>query len=239
MFGASFVSRTPAASPEPDNDSIPPSLDGAPDSLADDLDPEREDQGRIGYGRLGRWSPVGLAILILLALGAIYVIDQNNEDESDEPPLSTTTGELPEPRPAPEFEMALMNGEGSVTLEELEGKTVVLNFWASWCGPCREEMPALQEMSEASGDDVVFVGVGAKNDDQEDAEAFVEEFGITYPIGRDTEGGDALGGRMEQEYGVPGYPATFFITPDGLINQIVFGAVDTEQLEAYIANASD
>lgn len=180
---------------------------------------------------------MGLAVLILLVLAAIYVLDQRND--TDAPPLSTTTGELPEPRPAPEFELALMNSDRMLTPEDLEGKTVVLNFWASWCEPCREEMPALQEMSVSSGNDVVFVGVGARNDDQSDAEAFVEEFGITYPIGRDTEGGDALGGKMEQEYGVPGYPATFFISPEGLINQIVFGPVDIDQLETYIANASD
>jgi thiol-disulfide isomerase/thioredoxin len=205
----------------------------------DDHDPDRQEQGRIGYGRWGRLSPIGLGLLILLALGAIYVIDRNNSDDTDSPSGATTTGELMEPRPAPDFELALMGSDETLTLDELTGKTVVVNFWASWCGPCREEMPALQASSEAHGDDVVFVGVGAKNDKQGEAEAFVEEYGVTYPIGRDTEGGDSLAGAMEKSFGVPGYPATFFITPDGMINQIVFGALDTEQLDTYIANASD
>lgn len=208
-------------------------------SLADDTDPDRDEQGRIGYGRWGRWSPVGLAVLILIALGAIYIIDQNDESDAGDPRRSTTTGELMEPRPAPEFELALMGRDDTLTLQQLEGKTVVLNFWASWCGPCREEMPALQASSEQHGDDVVFVGVGAKNDKDAEARAFVEEFGITYPIGRDTEGGDAAAGQIEEDFGVPGYPATFFITPDGMINQIVFGPLETEDLETYIANASD
>lgn len=217
-----------------------PSAEDTSTSLADDdLDSDREEQGRIGYGRWGRLSPVGLGLLILLALAAIYVIDQNNNDDIEGQTQSTTTGELMEPRPAPEFDLALMNGDANVTLEELKGKTVVVNFWASWCGPCREEMPALQTSSEAHGDDVVFVGVGAKNDDQDAAEEFVEEFDITYPIGRDTEGGDALAGAIEKGFGVPAYPATFFITPDGMINQIVFGALETEELDTYIANASD
>ncbi len=225
---------------------VPPTSDdtahGEPaNTLADDdFDPDREEQGRIGYGRWGRLSPIGLGLLILLALGAIYMLDQRDNGDEVQDTASTTTGELMEPRPAPDFEVALMNGDGTVSLDELEGKVVVLNFWASWCNPCREEMPALQASSEKhAGDDVVFVGVGAKNDKQDAAEAFVEEFGITYPIGRDTEGGDALSGRLEQAYGVPGYPATFIITPDGMINQIVFGPLETDELDTYIANARD
>lgn len=209
-------------------------------SLADDdLDPDREEQGRIGYGRWGRLSPIGLGLLIVLALGAIFVIDRNSSDDGGSPSGARTTGELMEPRPAPDFELALMNSDETLTLAELRGKTVVVNFWASWCGPCRDEMPALQASSEAHGDDVVFVGVGAKNDRQAEAEAFAEEYGVTYPIGRDTMGGDSLAGKIEKDYGIFGYPATFFITPDGMINQIVFAELDTDQLDTYIANASD
>lgn len=211
---------------------------GQEPTLADDHDPDRQEQGRIGYGRWARLSPIGLGLLILLALAAIYVIDRNGGDDGS-PSGATTTGELMEPRPAPAFELSLMNSDETLTLADLEGKTVVLNFWASWCAPCRDEMPALQASSEAHGDDVVFVGVGAKNDKQDAAEAFVEEYGVTYPIGRDTEGGDALAGAMEKDFGVPGYPATFFITPDGMINQIVFGPLATDELDTYIANASD
>ncbi len=233
-----------------DFDRLPPSGATAPNPEAerrpseptladDDADPDREEQGRIGYGRWGKWSPIGLGLLILLTVAAVLIADRGGDDATD-PPSSTTTGELTEPRPAPDFEIALLHGEGTVSLDELEGKTVVLNFWASWCHPCREEMPALQESWEAHrGDDVVFVGVGAKNDKQGEAEAFVEEYGITYPIGRDTAGGDNLSGQIEKDYGIFGYPATFFITPDGMINQIVFSPIDTDELETYIANASD
>ena len=234
-----------------DNDRTPHSDADAPNTGADrqylgptladdDTDPDREEQGRIGYGRWGKWSPIGLGLLILLSVVAVWIADRAGDDAADDPPSSTTTGELKEPRPAPDFEIALLNGEGTVSLDELAGKTVVLNFWASWCGPCREEMPALQASWEAhQGDDVVFVGVGAKNDKQGDAEAFAAEYGITYPIGRDTEGGDNLSGEAEKGYGVRLYPATFFITPDGMINEIVFGAMDTDRLETSIANASD
>lgn len=220
--------------------SDPTPTDPTAPTLADDHDPDREEQGRIGYGRWGRWSPVGLALLIVATVVVIYLVDRASEEEIDGPPSSTTTGELMEPRPAPAFALTPMDGGDPVTLESLAGKVVVVNFWASWCSPCREEMPALQASWEAHEDDgVVFVGVGAKNDKQAEAEAFAEEFGITYPIGRDTEGGDALAGEIEKGFGVPGYPATFFITPDGMINQIVFGPLETEDLDTYIANARD
>jgi thiol-disulfide isomerase/thioredoxin len=226
----------------PDGDAPEPGVERRlPESTLadDDTDPDREEQGRIGYGRWGKWSPIGLGVLILLTVAAVWLADRGG-DEVEGPRSSTTTGELQDPRPAPDFELALLNDGSTVSLDELEGKTVVLNFWASWCHPCREEMPALQESWEAhQGDDVVFVGVGAKNDKQAEAEAFVEEYGITYPIGRDTEGGDNLSGQIEKDYGIFGYPATFFITPDGMINQIVFSPIDTDELETYIANASD
>ncbi len=234
-----------------DFDRTPPSDADAPDAgeerqlagptLADDdTDPDREEQGRIGYGRWGKWSPIGLGLLILLTVAAVWIADRTGGEDVDDDGPSTTTGELREPRPAPDFEMAMMNDDGTVSLDDLAGKTVVLNFWASWCGPCREEMPALQESWEAhQDDDVVFVGVGAKNDKQDEAEAFAEEYGITYPIGRDIEGGDSLAGQIEKDYGIFGYPATFFITPDGMINQIVFSPIDIDELETYIANASE
>jgi peroxiredoxin len=229
---------SPADVPAPDTEAGPRLPE--PTLADDDLDPDREEQGRIGYGRWGKWSPIGLGLLILLAVVAVWVADRAGDDDPGGPPSSTTTGELKEPRPAPDFELAVMNSDETVSLDSLQGKTVVLNFWASWCNPCREEMPALQASWEAhQGDDVVFVGVGAKNDKQGDAEAFAEEYGITYPIGRDTQGGDKLSGAIENDYGVRLYPATFIISPDGMINQIVFGALNTDDLETYIANASD
>jgi thiol-disulfide isomerase/thioredoxin len=230
--------RTPASADEPADSATRRMPE--PTLADDETDPDREEQGRIGYGRWGKWSPIGLGLLILLTVVAVWIADRAGDDDAGPSTSSSTTGELKEPRPAPDFEVALLKGEGTVSLDALAGKTVVLNFWASWCNPCREEMPALQESWEAhEGDDVVFVGIGAKNDKQGDAEAFVEEFGITYPIGRDLEGGDTLSGAAEQGYGVRLYPATFFITPDGMINQIVFGPMETDDLDTYIANASD
>jgi cytochrome c biogenesis protein CcmG, thiol:disulfide interchange protein DsbE len=107
---------------------------------------------------------------------------------------------------APDFELPLLDGSGTLASEELEGSPTVVNFWASWCTPCREEAPLLERTWRAYRDDGVrFVGVNVQ-DTKQDAKAFVEEFRVTYPIVVDGEG--ELFGRMAQ---IDGLPQTFFI----------------------------
>src|SRR5688572_30579128 len=147
-----------------------------------DRDDDQDERGRIGYGRNERMSSVllgGLLVAVIVAIGLYSVF--SGDDGSG-------ASDTAERQPATAFQMTQFDG-GTFTLADHRGKVVVVNFWASWCEPCRKEMPALQAAAEASGDDVVFVGIGAKNDKDDEARAFAEEFGITYPIGRDTEGG--------------------------------------------------
>lgn len=94
-------------------------------------------------------------------------------------------------------------------MSDLKGKVVVLNFWASWCPPCRAEMPDFEEMWQEMRDDgVVFVGV-AVSDSPEEARAFVEATGVTYPIGVDPSGSIA------SDYRVLSLPTTFLIDREG------------------------
>ena len=124
-------------------------------------------------------------------------------------------------------------------LSDHRGKVVIVNFWGSWCDPCREEMPAFQEASQSSGDDVIFVGVGSKRDPEDKAIVFAEEFGVTYPIGRDTEGGTRAAGQITKDYNVSFYPTTFIVDPEGNISSVVVGEMNTDDLETYIAKARD
>lgn len=97
------------------------------------------------------------------------------------------------------------------SLDEFKGKGVVLNFWATWCGPCREEMPLFEETwSEFREDNVVFLGINVM-DDQESAQKFMDSIGITYPNLYDPEGD------VSRKYNVVALPATFFIDKDGNI----------------------
>ena len=134
-------------------------------------------------------------------------------------------------RSAPSFELQLLDGRGELTDEELEGKPVVINFWASWCIPCREEAPLLEETWRAYRDQgVVFVGVNIK-DAKSDARRFVEEFDITYPVVRD------LDQRLTRDFGVKGLPETFFVDHRGTFMGAVSGAESSDQQGTVILGA--
>lgn len=108
-------------------------------------------------------------------------------------------------RPAPSFELALLDGSGVLSDEDLKGHPVVINFWASWCIPCREEAPLFERTWRAYRDEgVIFLGVNIK-DAESDARSFVEEFGITYPVVRD------VNQDLTTDFGVKGLPETFFV----------------------------
>ena len=110
--------------------------------------------------------------------------------------------------PAADFELRLFGGD-LLTMSDLKGKVVVLNFWASWCPPCRAEMPDFEEMwREMRDDGVVFVGV-AVSDSPKEARAFVEATGVTYPVGVDPSGSIA------SDYRVLSLPTTFLIDREG------------------------
>ncbi len=190
------------------------------------------EHGRIGYGRFGEWSPYGLAALIILTIIIGAVVNQNNNDDAgaDDQDISA-----PEARgPAPVFTTTLFTGE-NFDLSAQQGKIVVVNFWASWCEPCKEEMPAMQQLAEENPD-VAIIGIAASNDQLDKATAFAQEVGVTYPLAMDT-GASGPNGKIASSYQVFGFPATFFINTDGQIVDSIFGAVPLDDLQTYIDRA--
>jgi len=133
-------------------------------------------------------------------------------------------------RQAPSFTLTLFDGK-TIRLEDFRGKAVLINFWASWCVPCRAEAPALESAWQRyKNRDVVFLGVNIQ-DKEEDARAFTKEFGITYLNGRDTDG------KIAVDYGVWGIPETFFIDPQGRITYKHAGELRTQTIVVKVDEA--
>jgi cytochrome c biogenesis protein CcmG/thiol:disulfide interchange protein DsbE len=129
--------------------------------------------------------------------------------------------------PAPDFTLRTFDGE-LFSLAEQRGKVVIVNFWASWCVPCREEAPILQEVWERyRGRGVVMVGVDYL-DVERDALAFIDEFGITYPNGLD------MGKTISKRYRIKGVPETFIVDQEGNIVEFYVGAAKEGQLDAIL-----
>jgi cytochrome c biogenesis protein CcmG/thiol:disulfide interchange protein DsbE len=123
--------------------------------------------------------------------------------------------------PAPAFSFTTFDGQ-AISLADLEGKGVVLNFWASWCDPCRAEAALLESAwRREQNNGIVFIGLDYL-DQEHSALAYLEEFGISYPNGVD------LQSEAARRYGIQGVPETFFIGPDGEIKSLVIGPVTTE-----------
>lgn len=133
-------------------------------------------------------------------------------------------------RQAPSFALTLFDGK-VIRLDDLRGKVVFLNFWASWCVPCRAEAKDLEAAWKKYKDrGVVFLGVNIQ-DKEENARAFIEEFAISYMNGPDT------GGKIAIDYGVWGIPETFFIDRHGRITYKHVGALGVPVITAKLDQA--
>ena len=182
------------------------------------------------YSRGSRWRRylVPTSIVLLAATVLFFVLQP--------------TGENRETSRLPEFELPLLSGRGTLSSGDLRGRPAVVNFFASWCGPCREEAPVFEQTYQEYKDDgVQFVGV-ATQDTEERARTFVKEFGISYPVVADLD--HALFDELE----LIGLPQTVFVSPDLEISTTeggerledneglppTLGAISSEELHAQI-----
>ena len=142
---------------------------------------------------------------------------------------SKGTAALAVGEPAPDKELETLDGSATASLADHRGSWVLLNFWASWCDPCRDEAPALEQFHRRNRDrGVVVLGVNL-DDARDDARAFVEEFGLTYPQLRDGDGRE-----RRDAYGMTGFPESFLIDPEGRIALIRRGPVDERFLREEV-----
>jgi len=127
-------------------------------------------------------------------------------------------------------DLTLLNLEGQeVSLSDFRGKLVLVNFWATWCSPCRQELPAIQAQYEST-DDLVVLGVNFQ-EGADEVRPFVTEAGLTFPVLLDETG------RATLIYRVRGLPTSFLVDADGLIAAVHVGPMTARQLASYVAQA--
>jgi cytochrome c biogenesis protein CcmG/thiol:disulfide interchange protein DsbE len=159
-------------------------------------------------------------ISVVLLLGTAWTIVSAAEE------ISTTAGKIPSPREgflAPDFVLGTLDGE-QIPLSDLRGTPVLLNLWASWCPPCRAEMPAIQEVYEQNherGLQVLAVNM-TYQDSVSAAEAFVRGYGLTFPVLIDSDG------IVGKSYQMRALPSTFFIDHEGVIKKVIIGGPMSE-----------
>jgi cytochrome c biogenesis protein CcmG/thiol:disulfide interchange protein DsbE len=166
------------------------------------------------------WRHWNLISLLVLSMGAAWIWASRAN------PQQTTGGGIPAPMQgfqAPDFELKTLQGN-PIQLSALRGKPVLLSLWASWCPPCKAEMPAFEQVYRQYADQgFTVLAVNASNQDNlTDAQAFVQANRLTFPILLDTQG------RVSQLYDLRSLPTNFFIGRDGVIQEVVVGGPLTE-----------
>lgn len=193
-------------------------------------------QERAGLGSSKITGPLVIALVVTLLAGAVLVRLVGDEGATDATPslgetslLDAYTGPAREGRPAPDFTLLDPDGQ-SVSLSDWRGRPVLINFWASWCGPCEVEMPDIQAAYEAhAGQDLVVLAI-AVDDSAENVRRFFEKHGLTFqPLLDD--------GQVSRAYQVFGLPTSFFVSADGEVVAVHTGVLTESKIEEYLARA--
>lgn len=162
-----------------------------------------------------------IAAVVIIALFAVAMVNAMGNEETI---LENQKTGLEVGNKAPDFELKTLSG-GTSKLSDYKGKKVMLNFWATWCPPCKAEMPAMQKFYEANKDNVEILAVNM--DTQNDVAGFIKEKGITFPILLDEKN------EVNQNYQILSIPTTFFIDEQGIITHKFIGSMKEEDMEKY------
>lgn len=163
-----------------------------------------------------------VALIALLTVAIVQAMDKKTPEVTNQE--TTAQDGLAIGAKAPDFELKTLNGD-TVKLSELKGKKVMLNFWATWCPPCKAEMPEMEQFSKKIGDDIVILAVNI--DPQLDVKGFVDQNHITFPILLDAED------KVNSQYQVLSIPTTYFIDSKGIIQNKFTGSMSLDVMKDY------
>jgi thiol-disulfide isomerase/thioredoxin len=162
-----------------------------------------------------------LAAIPVVLISLVWLVSATRERTLPPGSIVEVSGTMPA------VEGQTLRGD-AVSRDDYRGDVVVVNFWASWCGPCRQEQPGLQRLHEEyGGGGVTFVGIDFK-DDPAAARTYLDEFGVTYPSVADGDG------RLAHEFGVPYLPATILVDAAGQMRYLMLGAQPEDTLREHI-----
>jgi cytochrome c biogenesis protein CcmG, thiol:disulfide interchange protein DsbE len=170
------------------------------------------------------WRRAVVAVMMLAAAcGGGDGAAQTTPPESSggEPPSVAEVGQ-----PVPDVSWFTFEG-GNASIADYAGRPLVINFWASWCPPCITEMPAFEEVHQALGDEVAFLGIDVQ-ETAADGQAFLDGIEVTWDLGRDPDGD------MVTTLGGVGMPTTVLIDADGIVQEIHTGELSGDELTALI-----
>jgi cytochrome c biogenesis protein CcmG, thiol:disulfide interchange protein DsbE len=189
------------------------------------VDPSTRSVGKLPRTR-AEWSVI---ILLTAILGNLWLnwtrLDSSEINLTSKSP-SPDIGHL-----APDFTLDALNGD-NLTLSEFRGHPVILNFWATWCGPCRAEAPALETAADLVGDSGVILGVNVQEDPLSVMQ-FIDQYGLSYPIVLDSNG------EVAKLYRVRAYPTTYFINANGTIAELYTGALNAPLIQKRIRELTE
>ena len=173
-----------------------------------------------------RRNPLALVVVALVAAGMLYFGLHEARSSGTAHPLGMAYG-----TPAPDFTLESLDGT-AVSLSEFKGKAVLVNFWATWCGPCKIETPWLVDLQNQYGaQGLQVVGVAMDDSGKDEIAKFAKDMGVNYPVLLGKEAvGDAYGG-------VPALPESFFVSRDGKIVDKIMGLEGKSEIEAAVKKA--
>jgi len=168
---------------------------------------------------------LAFAACVLAALG---LAGCSRDEASTTGPAPASTADAPAKEHAPDFTLKDLSGR-EVALASLRGKTVLIDFWATWCPPCEFQIPVLNEIYAAHhAQGVEILGVSVDKDGPEVVSSYTQKHGVTYTI---LLGDEALA----RDFGAPGFPALVVVAPDGTIHSRHVGLVEKAELESILA----